>query len=197
MAGLGDGMVDGGPARRAGEQRYPARTSIEGVPIVLLAEAAPGQHQAGREHVHQVQVVGDEAAAFRNRIGPGCRRLRAVQEIGSPGGASAGSFFARAGRGLDDAQEAGLFRSGHPAPLGARGETPRCTETGEAPARQGATRENIEHIRPRSNAVRRDAAPVECSGDFATGSSTPGPSAAGRQDRPAGSLRSDSSRHAA
>ena len=30
----------------------------------------------------------------------------------------------------------------------------RCTETGEAPVRQGATRENIGHIRQRSNAVR-------------------------------------------
>ena len=57
------------------------------------------------------------------------------------------------------------------------------TETGEAsafrqtqgvPSRsrdawQGATRENSGHIRPRSNAVRWDASPVECLGTFTTG----------------------------
>ena len=37
--------------------------------------------------------------------------------------------------------------------LGARGETPRGTESGEAPAWQGATREHIGHIRPRNNDV--------------------------------------------
>ena len=35
-----------------------------------------------------------------------------------------------------------------------RGETPRSTESGEAPGWQGATREPIGHIRPRSNAVQ-------------------------------------------
>ena len=44
------------------------------------------------------------------------------------------------------------------------------TETGEAPAWQGATRENSGHIRLRSNAARRDASPVECRGTFTTGS---------------------------
>ena len=39
-----------------------------------------------------------------------------------------------------------------PAP-GARGETARGTETGEAPAWQGATRAHIGHMQPRSNAV--------------------------------------------
>ena len=38
--------------------------------------------------------------------------------------------------------------------LGVRGETPRSTESGEAPAWQGATRKHIGHIRPRSNAVQ-------------------------------------------
>ena len=37
--------------------------------------------------------------------------------------------------------------------LAVRGEPPRSTESGEAPARQGATREHVGHIRPRSNAV--------------------------------------------
>ena len=44
------------------------------------------------------------------------------------------------------------------------------TETGEAPAGQGATRKNSEPIRPRSNAARRDASPVEYRGTFTTGS---------------------------
>ena len=50
--------------------------------------------------------------------------------------------------------------------LRGRGETPRCTESGQAPGWQGATREHIGHIRPRSNAVSRDAWPLECSGAF-------------------------------
>ena len=37
--------------------------------------------------------------------------------------------------------------------LGARGETTCCTETGEAPAWQGATRAPLGHRRPRSNAA--------------------------------------------
>jgi hypothetical protein len=41
-------------------------------------------------------------------------------------------------------------------------EVPRCIETGEAPADQGARRENMGHIRATSNAERRDASPVEC-----------------------------------
>ena len=45
----------------------------------------------------------------------------------------------------------------------------RRTETGEAPRRQGATTENIAHIRRRSNAARADASPVECSVTFTTG----------------------------
>jgi hypothetical protein len=49
------------------------------------------------------------------------------------------------------------------------GEVPRSIETGEAPGDQGATRENIGNIRPTSNAERRDASPVECSGTFTTG----------------------------
>jgi len=46
---------------------------------------------------------------------------------------------------------------------------PRGTETVEAPADQGAKRENIGHIRPMSNAERRDASAVECRGRFTTG----------------------------
>ena len=38
--------------------------------------------------------------------------------------------------------------------LTVRGETPRRTESGESPAWQGATRERIGHIRPRSNVVQ-------------------------------------------
>jgi hypothetical protein len=45
----------------------------------------------------------------------------------------------------------------------------RRTESGDAPAWQGATTENIGNILGRSNAARRDAAPVECSGSFITG----------------------------
>jgi hypothetical protein len=48
-------------------------------------------------------------------------------------------------------------------------EVPRRTETGEAPADQGARSENIGNIRATSNAERRDASPVECSGSFTTG----------------------------
>jgi hypothetical protein len=47
---------------------------------------------------------------------------------------------------------------------------PRRTETGEAPAWQGATTENIGTMRGRSNAAGRDASPVESSGSFTTGS---------------------------
>ena len=46
----------------------------------------------------------------------------------------------------------------------------RVTETGEVPARQGVTMENIGHIRPRTNVDRRDASSVECRGSFTTGS---------------------------
>jgi hypothetical protein len=48
-------------------------------------------------------------------------------------------------------------------------EVPRRTETGEAPGDQGARRANIGNIHPTSNAERRDASPVECSGTFTTG----------------------------
>ena len=53
--------------------------------------------------------------------------------------------------------------------LAARGKSRASTETGEAPGWQGARRENIGNIRPTSNAVSRDASPVECRGTFATG----------------------------
>ena len=62
-------------------------------------------------------------------------------------------------------------------------KVPRRTETGDAPVRQGATKENTGSIRPRSNAASRDAAPVECSGTFTTGCQSMGlhsVSAAGR-----------------
>jgi hypothetical protein len=45
---------------------------------------------------------------------------------------------------------------------------PRSTDMAEAPADQGAKRENIGHIRPMSNAERRDASAVECRGGFTT-----------------------------
>ena len=47
---------------------------------------------------------------------------------------------------------------------------PRRTETGEAPVWQGAKSEFIGHERAMSNAARRDASPVECSGTFSSGS---------------------------
>jgi hypothetical protein len=46
---------------------------------------------------------------------------------------------------------------------------PRRTETGEAPGDPGARSENMGDIRPTSNAERRDASPVECSGPFTAG----------------------------
>jgi len=49
-------------------------------------------------------------------------------------------------------------------------EVPRRTETSEAPGWQGATTKNIGNIRRRSNAARRDASPVECSGTPTAGS---------------------------
>ena len=48
-------------------------------------------------------------------------------------------------------------------------KVPRRTENGDAPAWQGATRENTGSTRPRSNAVKWDAAPFECSGTVTTG----------------------------
>jgi hypothetical protein len=48
-------------------------------------------------------------------------------------------------------------------------EVPRRTETGEAPAAPGARREHIGNMRPTSNAERRDASPVECSGTSTAG----------------------------
>jgi len=48
-------------------------------------------------------------------------------------------------------------------------EVARSTETGEAPGDQGARRANIGNIQPTSNAERRDASPVECSGTFTPG----------------------------
>jgi hypothetical protein len=49
-------------------------------------------------------------------------------------------------------------------------KVPRRTETGEAPGDPGARRKNIGNIRPTSNAERRDASSVECSGTFITDS---------------------------
>jgi hypothetical protein len=48
-------------------------------------------------------------------------------------------------------------------------EVPRRTETGEAPADPGARRANTGSIQPTSNAERRDASPVECSGTSSAG----------------------------
>ena len=53
--------------------------------------------------------------------------------------------------------------------MAARGETPRRTESGQAPGWQGATSEHIGDIRLRSNAAGRDAWPLECSGAFCHG----------------------------
>ena len=53
--------------------------------------------------------------------------------------------------------------------LAARGRTPRCTEIGDAPGEQGEKREHTGSMRPMNNAAQRDAAPIECSGAFATG----------------------------
>jgi hypothetical protein len=48
-------------------------------------------------------------------------------------------------------------------------EVPRRTETGEAPGDPDARRANIGNIQPTSNAERRDASLVECSGTSTTG----------------------------
>jgi hypothetical protein len=45
----------------------------------------------------------------------------------------------------------------------------RGTETGEAPADPGARRKEIGHLRPTSNAERRDGSPVECRRGFFAG----------------------------
>ena len=42
------------------EDRDPARAAFEGVPVVLAPEPGGGHHEPRREHVHEVQVVGDE-----------------------------------------------------------------------------------------------------------------------------------------
>jgi Ca-activated chloride channel homolog len=58
-------------------------------------------------------------------------------------------------------------------------EVPRRTETGEAPTDPGARRANTGSIQPTSNAERRDASPVECSGTSTTGcQGSPPPAAA-------------------
>src|SRR4029453_17119005 len=44
---------------------------------------------------------------------------------------------------------------------------PCRTKTGEAPGDPGARREEIGHLRPTSNAERRDASPVDCNGRVA------------------------------
>ena len=44
--------------------------------------------------------------------------------------------------------------------VAARGETPRCTEIGSAPDWQGATRAQIGHLQPSSNAVRAERSAV-------------------------------------
>ena len=49
-------------------------------------------------------------------------------------------------------------------------EVPRRTETGEAPADPGARSANTGSIQATSNAERRDASPVECSGTCTAGS---------------------------
>ena len=54
--------------------------------------------------------------------------------------------------------------------LGARGETPRCTEIGDAPDWQGATREQIGTFVTAEQRRQADAAPIECSGAVTTGS---------------------------
>ena len=48
-------------------------------------------------------------------------------------------------------------------------EVPRRTETGEAPADPGARSANTGSIQATSNAERRDASPVECSGTLTAG----------------------------
>ena len=113
---LRDGVVDGGPAGTAGEQRYPARAALEGVAVVLPAEAAPRQQQAGREHVEQVEVIGDQTAPFGDRAERARRRRRAPLEIRSRHGGAPGASVPRAPTG-QDAQQAGLLRSGHPGCL--------------------------------------------------------------------------------
>ena len=42
------------------EQRDPAWEALQGIPIVLLPEPGGRHHQTGREHVHQVEVIGHQ-----------------------------------------------------------------------------------------------------------------------------------------
>ena len=60
-------------------------------------------------------------------------------------------------------------RTRQPPGIAARGRTPRRTEIGDAPVEQGEKKENTGSIRPMNNDDQRDAAPIECSGAFATG----------------------------
>ena len=53
----------------ADEQRNPAGKAPQRVPVVLVPEPRGRHHEAGREHVQQVQVVGDQQSR-RGRLRP-------------------------------------------------------------------------------------------------------------------------------
>ena len=126
------------------------------------------------------------AARRSDRPGPAARRGRDHRELrgGAPlHGAPRAARLRRRGLGgqAGGGRRAFARRLPHPLRPPAPGlirrsapkqpvvEVPRCTETGEAPGDQGARSENMGDIRPTSNAERRDASPVECSGPFTTG----------------------------
>ena len=75
-----------------------------------------------------------------------------------------GTCGAKRGPGACTDVEPGTFGPSQPVV-----QTPRRTETAEAPGSQGATTENMGNISGRSNAASRDASAVECSGGCTTG----------------------------
>ena len=96
----------------------------------------------------------EDRRAIRRRPAPACAprvrrpRARPLCPCGSPRRPAGRALRDRAVRRMHRLWVLRVAR-----PLGVRGGTPRSTESGEAPAWQGATREHIGHIRPRSNAA--------------------------------------------
>ena len=60
VPGLAGRRVDRRRGDAADEQRNPAGEAPQRVAVVLVPEFRGRHHEAGREHVHQVQVVGDQ-----------------------------------------------------------------------------------------------------------------------------------------
>ena len=124
---------DGYVARRnALDRQIPYFTTLAGAEAALEAIEFLKDGELTVRAASGVPAPRRPPGAVRNPVGPGLRRRAATTET---------------------------WGAYPPAPrpaasLAARGETPRGTESGQAPGWQGATRENIGHIRPRSNAVQ-------------------------------------------